>query len=55
MTEFWEEELIAWVEAELARIPDLVASSPLPENPDVAAIEALVISIQESFHFGASS
>lgn len=48
------EELVAWVEAEIARIPELVASSPLPEEPDVATIEALVISIQESFHFGAS-
>jgi predicted nucleotidyltransferase len=48
------EELIAWVEAEIARIPELVASSSLPEEPDVATIEALVVSIQESFHFGGS-
>ena len=46
------DELLAWVDERVARLPGLVAASPLPEAPDVAGFEAVVIEIHERFHYG---
>lgn len=46
------DELLAWVDERVARLPALTAASPLPDEPDAEAFEAVVIEVQERFHFG---
>lgn len=46
------EELLAWADARATNLRALVATSPLPEQPDHAAVEALVIDLQERFLWG---
>ena len=43
------DELLELVRRELELLPGRVAVSPLPEEPDTEAAEALVIDLQENF------
>lgn len=45
-------DLLAWAAEQTASLAELEASSPLPEEPDTAAVDALVVELQERFHFG---
>lgn len=47
------DELLAWVDERTARLPALREASPLPEEPDRAAVEALVVELQSEYLFGA--
>lgn len=46
------EEVLAMAAHHQVRLKDLVESSPLPDRPDVEAADALLIRLQESYHFG---
>ena len=45
-------DLLAWAAEQTASLAELEASSPLPEEPDTAAVDALVVELQERFHYG---
>lgn len=44
-------ELTAWIDERVARIPKLMETSPLPEEPDREGIERLVVELQEEYLF----
>jgi uncharacterized protein len=46
------DELTAWIDERVERLPALAASSPLPEEPDHAGVEALVVELQREYLFG---
>lgn len=46
---FAYEELLDQANAQLARLPALLADSPLPEEPDRGRAQALVVTLHEEF------
>ena len=47
--EFHYDDLVAQAEAKVAKIDVLFEACPLPERPDLAAIERLLIEVREDF------